>query len=413
MGNFRDYLWVNEEAWIQNAYCVTLISAIEPDDVLASLRARRTRPVAVGADDAFFEGGQLAEEQQLSGTDQQVVAVAAAGNGWTLMIESNGYIGVTDSAMASLAAGHEIVAHFQNVNGDNHFVWWYDGVKQIYFSPSNPTWDLVGAGTAHQSSAEAVARITEMIKEVGGIELNDPPPEGRTDYRHVEGAFALAERLTGVAVTPHLLVFANFTVAVVPLNPANAGHDPATDEPPQALVVDEVPTWEQVVKLNNSSHRLTVHGTLVETDRDVRTTKSVEFWRKHKRAWRIADNAGVCRIVGRRGENWFRVDGKLTDEPGDRYTEVLHPMLLLDIFDNWTFGRHTAPILPWVKGAPVTVAGRPAWEFAVKDQHRNYSKAAFDAATGIAARWETNSLTYELTSLEVGITLADSLFEGP
>ena len=412
MGNFRDYLWINEEGWIQNAYCVTLISAIEPDDVLASLRARPTRPVAIGVDDALFEGGQLTEEQQLSGTDQQVVAVAAAGNGWTLMIESNGYIGITDLAMASLTPGHEIVSHSQNVNGDNYFVWWSDGVKQIYFNPANPTWDLVGAGTAHQSSSESVARITEMITDVGGIELNDPPPGGRTDFRHVEGAFALAERLTGVAVTPHLLVSAEFTVAVVPLNPADAGHDPAMDEPAQALV-GEVPTWEQVVELHNSSHRLAVHGTLIETDHDVRSTKSVEFWRKHKRAWRIADAAGVRRIVGLRGQNWFRVDGDLTDEPGDRYTEGLHPMLLLEIFDNWTFGRHTAPMLPWVKGTPVTVADRPAWEFAVKDQHRNSSKVAFDAATGIAARWETNSLTYALTSLEVGITLPDSLFEVP
>ena len=411
MATYRDYAWISEEAWIQNAYCLTLISAIEPNDVLTNLHARRSRPVAVGVDDALLEADELAEDQQLSVTDHQVAAVAAAGNGWTLMIQSNGYIGTTDSVMAPLTAGHEVVAHSQTVNGDNQFAWWRDGKRQVLFSPSNPTWELTGAGTAHQGSAAAVARIMELINDVGGIELHKPP-EGRTEHHHVEGAFALAEQLTGVTVTPRLLVTSSFTVAVVPLDPATAGHDPATDEPPDALV-DEVPTWEQVVKLHRSSHKLALHGTLIEADLDIGATRSVEFWRKHKRAWRIADEAGVCRIVSRRGENWFRVDGELTDDPGDRYTEGLHPMLLLEIFDNWTFGRHTAPTVPWVKGTPVIVAGRHAWEFTVKDDYRNTSKIAFDAVTGVAVRWERNSATYELTTLEVGLKLPDSLFEGP
>lgn len=407
MATFEQYRWVKEEAWIQSAYCITLISAIGPDDVLASLKARRTRPVVRGAEEALFEGSELAEEQGLSGMDQQVVAVATAGDGWTLMIESNGYIGITDAAMASLTAGHEVVAHSQNVNGDNHFVWWYDGVKQVYFNPLTPAWDLVGPGAACQSSARAVARVTELIGDVGGIELDDPPPGGRVEYRHVEGAFALAERLTGVAVTPHLLVDSTFTVTVVPLNPADPGHDPAADEPPQPLV-DDTPTWDQVVKLHEASHKLTVHGTLIETDHDVHSTRSVEFWRKHKRAWRIADDAGVRRIAGRRGQQWFRVDGQLTDEPGSRYTEGLHPMMLLEIFRTWS-----PNILQWAKGRPVRVAGRPAWEFDVTDTHRNPSKIAFDAETGIAARRETDSFTVELAHLETRIKLSDSLFEGP
>jgi len=411
VATYRDYAWISEEAWIQDAYCLTLISAIEPDDVLASLNAGRSRPVAMGADDALLEGDELAEEQHLSVTDHQVVAVADAGNGWTLMIQSNGYIGTTDSVMAPLSAGHEVVAHSHNVNGDNYFVWWRDGKRQVLFSPSNPASELEGAGSAHQGSADAVARIIELINEVGGIELH-VPPDGRTEHHYIEGAFALAEQLTGVAVTPRLLVTASFTVAAVPLNPAMAGPDPAPEVPTPASV-DEVPTWEQVVKLHTSSHKLPLHGTLIESDHDIQATRSVEFWRKHKRAWRIADEAGVRRIVGRRGENWFRVDGELTDDPGDRYTEGLHPMLLLEIFDNWTFGRHTAPTVPWVKGTPATVAGRPAWEFSVKDEYRNPSTIAFDAATGVAVRWARNSATYELTSLEVGIKLSDSLFEGP
>ncbi|MBN0975105.1 MULTISPECIES: DUF6461 domain-containing protein [unclassified Gordonia (in: high G+C Gram-positive bacteria)] len=411
MATYRD-AWIREEAWIQNAYCITLISAIEPDQVLTSLHARQDRPVAVGADDAFYEGGDLAKDQQLSVTEHQVVAVANAGNGWSLMIQDNGYIGTTDSAMASLTANHEVVSQSQNINGDNYFVWWRDGVRQVLFSPSNPVWELVGEGAAYQGSAAGVARIVELINEVGGIELNGPPPEGRTNSHHVEGAFALAEQLTGVAVTPRLLVKASFTVAVVPVNAATAGHGPATDEPSRAQV-DEVPTWEQVMKLHTSSHKLPIHGTLIESDHDIDATRTVEFWRKHKRAWRIADEAGVCRIVGRRGENWFRVDGELTDEPGSRHTEGLHPMLLLQILDNWTFGRHTAPTVPWEKGTPVTVASRPAWEFAVKDEHRNPSRIAFDAATGIAVRWQRDSTTYELTTLDADIKLPDDLFEGP
>ena len=119
MATYSDYAWITEEAWIQDAYCLTLISALQPNEVLASLHAGRSRLVAMGADDALLEGDELAAEQHLSVTDHQVVAVADAGNGWTLMIQSNGYIGTTDSVMAPLIAGHEVVTHSQNVNGDN------------------------------------------------------------------------------------------------------------------------------------------------------------------------------------------------------------------------------------------------------------------------------------------------------
>ena len=80
-----------------------------------------------------------------------------------------------------------------------------------------PDTELTGvlADRQHPSSRE---RIIDLIKEVGGINLSADPDPSAPNYS-VPGAFALAERLTGVRVTPELLSQGRFTAAVVPLGP--------------------------------------------------------------------------------------------------------------------------------------------------------------------------------------------------
>lgn len=132
--------------------------------------------------------------------NRQLVAMTTVG-AWTLLIEPNGYLGVTEERALLASAGANWVSHFVNINGVGTFLWAEDQVLRLCFDPMFPEdrW-----GTASDELLDVMERI--------GFHLAEEAPE--TDLSS-SAAFALAEHLTGVAIIPPLLQDTTFSCATV------------------------------------------------------------------------------------------------------------------------------------------------------------------------------------------------------
>lgn len=216
VSTFRDYAWIDD--LVPDEYLVSLIRDATADGVLDALGAfsRRTRGIGFpGFITRSYEFEDLGLKEPMA-MCAQTVGVADLGEGWVLMVQTaSEYVGVTEELMRPIIDEHEVVSHFCNVNAVSRFVWWRDGECQISFDTLLPDWDLDRA--AEQPTAGS-RRVLELIEEVGGI-AREEGAEPRTEFFHVPGSFALAERLTGVRLTGEVIAGAEFTVALVPTVP--------------------------------------------------------------------------------------------------------------------------------------------------------------------------------------------------
>jgi Family of unknown function (DUF6461) len=188
-----DYIWFEERfPDLAEAYCFTLVRELNPSEILERLGGREEPPLtgmtaAVDAAFALFERSDAA---------RQLIAMTAIGP-WTLMIEPNGYLGVTEEKVLPASAGTSWISHFTNVNAVDLFLWAEDTVMRLGFEPMFPDerW-----GTTPDERLDLMHRI--------GFHFGEDSPE--TDLSSL-AAFALAEHLTGVTLTPELLQETTFT----------------------------------------------------------------------------------------------------------------------------------------------------------------------------------------------------------
>lgn len=194
-----DYTWLHEQyASLMAAYCVTLVGAITPERLLQELGAEED--IRVTGVEALREPSSDCWYQHYG--DPLFVGVAAVGE-WSLMIEHNGYLGVTDAAMLPVSRGRTVVSHFRNVNAMDHFYWFEDGETRLHFEPLFAH----ARDGSHADEPELLAKMRES-----GFDLRED--DDRSYDRHTEAAFALAHRLTGVRLTPELFASLEFTGAL-------------------------------------------------------------------------------------------------------------------------------------------------------------------------------------------------------
>ncbi|MFJ4503275.1 DUF6461 domain-containing protein [Streptomyces sp. NPDC088864] len=190
-----DYAWFEDDfPDIAEAYCFTLVRDLSPAELVSRLDGRPEEPLKgiAAVVDAAFAQHDLAEG------DRQLVAMTTVGT-WTLMIEPNGYLGVTEEQALPASAGTSWISHFTNINAVGTFLWAEDQTLRLCFDPMFPEdrW-----GTAPDELLDVMRRI--------GFHFDDDDPE--TDLSS-PAAFALAEHLTGIALTPALLQDTTFTCA--------------------------------------------------------------------------------------------------------------------------------------------------------------------------------------------------------
>lgn len=218
-----DYTWINEH-WreLVEAYCLTMVEGISAEELLRRIDAGPIRTVTglsavLEAADEFEDGGydedgdgdedreaegDEGEEDESDDEDGMFIAATEIG-GWALAVESYGHLGVSREVIAALSRGTRLVSHFRNVNAADHFYWHEDGRERLHFEP-------LFARERQGSDAEAAAEAMRLA----GFDLSAGEEHDHT--LHTEAAFAFAEHLTGVRLTPELLEAAVFRCGAAP-----------------------------------------------------------------------------------------------------------------------------------------------------------------------------------------------------
>ncbi|GAA2971594.1 MULTISPECIES: DUF6461 domain-containing protein [unclassified Kitasatospora] len=221
-----DYTWFEDRyPDLGEAYCLTQVQGLAADELLRRFDAlpasdavgltavmARWDAYQDGADEDDDEDEDEEYEEGAGGDegdgalfdpaeDRLLVAVTEL-DGWALAIEPNGYLGTLDTVIPRLGEGTRLVSHFRNVNAVDHFHWWEHGVRRLHFEPLFP---------GQRDGSDAEARGIPELLTACGFDL-----ETEEYAQHTEAAFALAERLTDVRLTPERLDAATFRIGYAP-----------------------------------------------------------------------------------------------------------------------------------------------------------------------------------------------------
>lgn len=205
------YSWFETEfPDLAEAYCLTLVKGIPPRDLFGILGARevqRTRGIQAIVD--------FADETWEEHEEETLLLCAVQVEGWTLCIEPYGYLGSLDETVGVLSRDTELVSVFRDSDASSHFLWARHGTIRLHFEPPHP-------GKRDGSDPDG---LVEAMREVGfATHPADAHPAEREPVgaeRHSAGetddraALALAERLTGVRLTPELLDETTYVCGVV------------------------------------------------------------------------------------------------------------------------------------------------------------------------------------------------------
>lgn len=189
-----DYLWFEERfPELAEAYCFTLVHRLTPSELLRRLEGRE-ESARTGVEQVVEAAFDLLE----SDDSLQFLAMTPLGD-WTLLIEPNGYLGVTEERVLPASAGTRWVSHFVNINGVDLFLWAEDAANRLSFEPGFPDsrW-----GTAPDE-------LLTVMQDIG-FQFWEETSDTAEDMS-ASAAFALAEHLTGVRITPELLRETTFT----------------------------------------------------------------------------------------------------------------------------------------------------------------------------------------------------------
>lgn len=248
MPTYHDYVWIQQylNTSLSLGYCAALIPRSTPAQVLSALGAdENTQSEAIGIAELGEVMSDLTEQPETAGAGQ-VVAVAAVGDDSTLLMQINGgSFAISEELMRPLLSDREVASHYLSVNADSQFIWWSNGTRVAEF-------ELFGS-----SPVVGDDRMVDLILDVGGIGIDDDA-QGYAGEHALEGAFALAEQITGVAVPASLFVEGQFMVAVVP----KSGQSPSADVPSEASPRKSPAAWSEVARRYKAAERIPLHGVM-------------------------------------------------------------------------------------------------------------------------------------------------------
>ncbi|MEU4390689.1 DUF6461 domain-containing protein [Kribbella sp. NPDC023855] len=193
--NATDYVWFKKSR-ISEAYCLTFVRGLSAVEALSRIDGEQ-----VGRVTGLREFTESLPDEH--GGRRWYLGATELG-GWTLLVEDNGFLGVTEEVIAPLSAGTQVVSHYKNVNAVDRFSWMVDGDMRLTFEPLF-AYDRAG------SDPDGQVEVMEAV----GFDLR--AGEDRDYTLHTEAAFALAEHLTGVRLTAELLESADYLCALAPL----------------------------------------------------------------------------------------------------------------------------------------------------------------------------------------------------
>ncbi|MGW0587559.1 DUF6461 domain-containing protein [Streptosporangium sp. NPDC002607] len=198
-----DYSWFSPERFpnLADAYCFTYVRGLTPEEVVPRLGVRVEDCSRVTLDELIR---------------RQTFGAVAVGD-WVLLVEAYSGLGVTEEIIMPLSAGTRLVSHFYLDVDDMDYLHWIDDGKirfEFAYQEGYSHWIKDGKiqfmFRHHESYSEEMPdELAETMERIGSTY----PPH--TDPRKGP-AFLMAERLTGITMTPQLLEESTYLGGVVP-----------------------------------------------------------------------------------------------------------------------------------------------------------------------------------------------------
>ncbi|MEV8456470.1 DUF6461 domain-containing protein [Streptomyces sp. NPDC052095] len=185
-----DYMWFEEDfPDLAESYCVTLVHDVTPHELTRRLGGQ-AEPEVTGITTLVDTSYDLWDPS----TTRTYFGMTPLGP-WTLMVEPNGWHGVNEKKALPASAGTRWISHYDNTNANNDgsFLWAEDTELQLHF-------ELRDAGSRFGTRADDLLDVIRRL----GFAFPEEPTETDDDLA-VPAAFALAEHITGIRVTPALL----------------------------------------------------------------------------------------------------------------------------------------------------------------------------------------------------------------
>ncbi|MEU4703194.1 DUF6461 domain-containing protein [Nonomuraea dietziae] len=198
-----DYSWFSRERFpgLADAYCFTYVCGLTPEEVVTRLGVRVEDCSRVTLDELIR---------------RQTFGAVAVGD-WVLLVEAYSGLGVTEEIIMPLSAGTRLVSHFYlDVDGMDYFYWIDDGKIRFEFAYQEGYSHWIEDGKLRFMFRHHESYSEEMPDELAEtLERIDSPVYATADP-HEGPAFLLAERLTGITMTPRLLEESTYLCGVVP-----------------------------------------------------------------------------------------------------------------------------------------------------------------------------------------------------
>ena len=197
-----DYMWFEHRPeGLSEAYCLTLAQGLTPAEFLRRIGSQPQWQLQ-GVDALFEPSMDIWHEYPAKGLFIGVTTIPGDIGDWALGVEINGFLGVTPEVIIPLSAGTQVVAHSRDIEAVDRFYWVEDGDIRLTFTPLSSCYREGSTPNA----------VVDLMREVGFDVSED---DAEADHP-TEAALALAERMTGVHLTPQLLEQATYICGVAP-----------------------------------------------------------------------------------------------------------------------------------------------------------------------------------------------------
>ncbi|WP_433414976.1 DUF6461 domain-containing protein [Microtetraspora malaysiensis] len=207
-----DYSWFSRERFpeLADAYCFTYVRGLTPEQLVTRLGVRVEDCSRMTLD-------ELTKTAYSSYDGKNMFFGAVAVGDWVLLVEALGGLGITEEIIMPLSAGTRLVSHFYlEVKAIDYFYWIEDGKIRFEFAHEEGYSHWIEDGEIqllfpHQEgySEEMPDELAETMERIGSPIYPIAEP-------HEGPSFLLAERLTGITVTPQLLEESTYLCGVVP-----------------------------------------------------------------------------------------------------------------------------------------------------------------------------------------------------
>lgn len=209
--NPYDYSWLSPERFpdLAYAYCFTYIRGLTPEEVVTRLGVRVEDCSRMTLDELIRYSYSGSYELQAFG--------AVAVGDWVLLVEVNGGLGVTEEVILSLSAGTRLVSHFYlEVKGMDYLYWIEDGKIRFEFAYQEGYSHWIEDGKLQRLFPHMEGYSEEMPDELAETMERIDSPMCPHSEPHEGPSFLLAERLTGITMTPQLLEESTYLCGGVP-----------------------------------------------------------------------------------------------------------------------------------------------------------------------------------------------------